>query len=753
MERRYSPRDADALCAAAEPLLGRAVTLLGDHESARADVRAGLDALRDELCRTDLATIPVARIRDVTEGRLRIGALEDAGYTTVLAVRDATPYTLQLLPGIGAQTAAQMHAAALQIARAAAAAVSVRIDVDRRDPISTALVIALHRPVNAGPDLARAVDAARDLYDTLGPLLARARPARRRWRMWLAGSGKRRDAHEALSRLAGVVERSAETDLLLTQVTTDLLRPSVSELEAWVDFEHRSAEYYGLLAELAGEPLTQGRGALPDDLVAKVGAQELDDTHRRVSLRGYQSFGARFALAQRRVILGDQMGLGKSIEAIAALAHLRARGGSHFLVICPASVLINWTREIESRSTLRAYPLHGPERGLAQREWARHGGVAIATLSGLHQLTVPAEVPVGMVVVDEAHLVKNPEARRSKAVAAWCARVERVLFLTGTPMENRVEEFRRLVEHLRPDLAATLRTSDIVAGAKAFRKAVAPAYLRRNQEDVLAELPERVESRDWVEFSGADLVAYRDAVRRRNFMAMRRAAYAHPETSAKLKRLRELVDDAREDGLKVLVFSYFRDVLATVAAALDPAHVHGPLSGSVSPARRQELVDRFSAVDGHAVLLSQIEAGGTGLNIQAASVVVFCEPQLKPSLEDQAAARAHRMGQVRTVQVHRLLAVDSLDQRLLELLGRKAALFERYAHRSDLAESAPEAIDVSEHALAQRIIEEEQKRLGAEAPASGGAVSDGAISGGAVSGGAGQVGLDGGGGAGQGPDQ
>lgn len=129
-------------------------------------------------------------------------------------------------------------------------------------------------------------------------------------------------------------------------------------------------------------------------------------------------------------------------------------------------------------------------------------------------------------------------------------------------------------------------------------------------------------------------------------------------------------------------------------------------------------MDAFSAVEGHAVLLSQIQAGGTGLNMQAASVVILCEPQIKPTLEHQAVARAHRMGQVRTVQVHRLLATDSVDQRLVELLARKDRLFDAYARRSDLAETTPDAVDVSDAELARRIVEEEQQRLadGAERP-------------------------------------
>src|SRR5690606_32767976 len=138
----------------------------------------------------------------------------------------------------------------------------------------------------------------------------------------------------------------------------------------------------------------------------------------------------------------------------------------------------------------------------------------------------------------------------------------------------------------------------------------------------------------------------------------------------------------------------------------------GPLSGSVPPARRQELVDAFSAVDGHAVLLSQIQAGGTGLNMQAASVVVLCEPQVKPTLEHQAVARAHRMGQVRPVRVHRILAPGGVDERMVRMLESKTRLFDAYARRSAVAEATPDAVDVSDTELARRIVEEEQERLG-----------------------------------------
>lgn len=701
------------LLAEAEALLGRAAAVREDHARAVDAVRGVLDPLLSALVDQELTAIPVTRLKDVTEGRLRLTALEQAGFTTVGQVHGTARYELRLIPGVGAHTADQALAAAGQIADAVRETVSVRIDMDAPDDTTTALVVALHRLVEAGPDARRAVEAGRRLDEGLRPLVAAAAPAGGRLRMLLSGKEARRRALDAVAGVRAAVAEAEEQELplLFGQVSVDLLRAPESAPGAWVDFELRSAEYYSLLAELSGSGPDRdaAEGFLPAGIADRVRALRLDDARLRVSLRGYQSFGARFALAQKRVILGDEMGLGKTVQAIAALAHLAARGERHFLVVCPASVLINWDREIRARSTLRPLPVHGPERLEVFAEWVTKGGVALTTFDALR--TLPEEgLALSMLVVDEAHFVKNPATRRAQAVAARAERAEHVLFLTGTPMENRVEEFRSLVRQLRPELADVVSTTHGAAGSEAFRRAVSPAYLRRNQVDVLAELPALVHVDEWEEFSPEDLVAYREAVASGQFMRMRRAAYATPATSAKLERLRELVDEARDNGLKVVVFSYFREVLAAVGEALDPGAL-GPISGSLPAARRQELVDTFSAADGHAVLLSQIQAGGTGLNMQAASVVILCEPQIKPTLEHQAVARAHRMGQVRTVQVHRLLVADSVDQRMVELLARKDRLFDAYARRSDLAEAAPDAVDVSDGDLARRIVEEEQQRL------------------------------------------
>ncbi|MFE9724526.1 DEAD/DEAH box helicase [Streptomyces sp. NPDC005794] len=714
-------RDERDTVAGGARLYEAAQAVVGDHDRAVEAVRAALKPIHDAAVKRELDAIPVARLQDVTEGRLRLGSVEKSGLRTLGSVLDAGPYRLRQIPGVGQRTVDQMLAAARRLSEAVQETVAVHIDVDRPEPSTTALVTALHVLVEAGPDTRRALDRAATLSGRLGPLLTDAKPAAGRFRMLLSGREKKARASAAVTELRSLVDAGERSGLseLFAQASVDLLRGQSSDIAAWVDFELRSAEYYSLLAEISGRSPDAAavEGFLPDEVAERVRTQQLDDAHRRVSLRGYQAFGARFALAQRKVILGDEMGLGKTIQAIAVLAHLAAEGQNHFMVVCPASVLVNWTREVEARSALRVVVLHGPDRHEAYADWKERGGVALTTFDGLRGLPAPGAGQVGLLVVDEAHSVKNPKAKRSQAVALWTERSGRALFMTGTPMENRVVEFRNLVRMLDGGVADLLGERDALAGSVAFRKAVAPVYLRRNQEDVLTELPSLQQTDEWEELSASDEEAYGAAVRAGNFMAMRRAAYMNPEKSAKLERLREIVQEAGENGQKTVIFSNFKDVLrvvreAVTAGTTDGTPVFGPLTGSVPAGRRQQVVDDFAGVQGPAVLLAQIQAAGVGLNMQAASVVVICEPQIKPTIEHQAVARAHRMGQVRPVRVHRLLATGGVDERMVKMLEAKTRLFDAYPRRSAVAEATPDAVDVSDTELARRIVEEEQARLG-----------------------------------------
>ena len=295
--------------------------------------------------------------------------------------------------------------------------------------------------------------------------------------------------------------------------------------------------------------------------------------------------------------------------------------------------------------------------------------------------------------------------------------------MTGTPMENRVEEFQTLVDHVQPDTGLALENENGFLEPDAFRRAVSTVYLRRNQSDVLQELPERIETDEWLTLEGSAADIYRWAVESGNFMDMRRAAFMtdDPYESPKLARLLEITTEAADRGLKTVVFSFFRDVIDRIHAGLG-SRAAGPITGSVPAERRQQIVDQFTDSAAPAVLVSQVEAGGVGLNLQAASVVILAEPQWKPSTEEQAIARCHRMGQVRRVEVHRLLTEDSVDKGMVEILRGKSVLFDSYARGSTIKDATPDAVDTGDHAkpekaMSQReqerqIISAERQRLG-----------------------------------------
>ncbi len=665
---------------------------LAGEPAAREAAAAAATTYRDHEARRVVAAMPVDALKEGTAESLRVTALTDAGITTVQGVLDRTVAQLDQLPGIGEVTAQRLRAAAETLWRTARDDVRVRIDPqDRAEPTTRLLhQLGVWDAVRRLPVATEVLETARDLRP-----LTRLPPGDA---VVLAGELRAAD-------LALAIDSLTQRAGLLTGAVN-----AAGSTDPWDDFTARPADYYALLAALGyltGD-VERTHGDLPEDVVEAVRALDLRTDHLTASLRGYQDFGARFAVVQRKVVIGDEMGLGKTVEALALLAHLRALGAEHFVVVCPAAVVTNWVREVAAKSTLPAHRLHGDGRDRAVQEWLEGGGVAVTTYETLPWMEqYDGIVPVACVVVDEAHYIKNPDAQRSRRCARLIAAAERAVLLTGTPLENRVEEFRTLVGYLRPDLLAGVGE---LAPAR-FRKQVAPAYLRRNQEDVLTELPELVEVDEWLALSPQDEATYREAVRAGNFMAMRQAAMRHGLESEKVRRLVEIVEEAEDNGRRVIVFSHFLDALDTVASVL-PGAVFGPLTGAVPAAERQTIVDRFSAASGGAALVSQIVAGGVGLNIQAASVVVICEPQLKPTTEWQAIARAHRMGQLETVQVHRLLTDDAVDERITELLARKKALFDEYARESATADSAPEAVDVTDAELARQVVAAEQDRLG-----------------------------------------
>jgi superfamily II DNA or RNA helicase len=716
---------ARALVTSIEAILDRAENLLAQPNALRASARDQTAALNWRQVQAELQDRPVTALQEMIGKVGKLKAVQGAGYRTIAQLVGASPGELTAIPGIGPKTAEQIDTAARAIATQIAQATRFRFQPDQPDPEQGALLATLAAIRHADRAAAAVAPLLEEFKVATRALLTAAAPTTRRLSMLVSGRARKRAALGAIIQLQAI-DSHPRTEWLrgeLTRYEQAVALVGYTDERLWREYASDAATVNAVLSTVGGAgdvDADAAQGFIPTELRQRITAVPLDTSLVKSTLRGYQVFGAQYAIHQERSILGDEMGLGKTIQALAAVAHLAASGQQQFLVVCPASVQMNWLNEITKHTRLVPHNLHGTTRDAAARRWVREGGVAVTTFGTLGRLADVKEHDTAMLIVDEAHYVKNPKAERSQSVVDAAAKTQRVLFLTGTPMENRVEEFRNLVGYLQPGIAHRVDASDAIVGANRFRRAVAPVYLRRNQEDVLTELPDKIEVDDWVLLTPQDQAAYRDAVRSRNLMAMRQAAFM-AAVPAKLERIQEIVDEAREDGRKVIVFSFFLGVLDRIRNAVGQ-DAAGPIRGSVPPRERQRLVDEFSAAQGHAVLLSQIEAGGVGLNVQAASIVVLAEPQWKPSIEEQAIARAHRMGQIRTVQVHRLLAKDSVDERMREVQERKKLLFDEYARKSDAKEMDNRAVDVTDHrpkvlddvavSMERRIVLAEEHRLG-----------------------------------------
>lgn len=503
--------------------------------------------------------------------------------------------------------------------------------------------------------------------------------------------------------------------------TKHLTDVSVSNQKVKQDFSINSASYYAVLEDITGASEDFTPTGLPDIIVNKVKAFELELTGLKGILRPYQSFGTKYALYNRRTLLGDEMGLGKTMQAIAMMNHLSQNGQSYSLVVVPLSVMENWKREINKWSGLNVYIYHRSngerERDEALALWKSNGGVLLTTYQHANRFKRKDMENLDCLIVDEAHYVKNPNAKRSQMVYKLSEKATYVLYMTGTPLENHVGEMKQLVSVLNPELGEQINYKQELYEPENFKQFVSMVYLRRKREDVLQELPDIETVEMWSDFSPIEQEYYDDAVKMGVFglMKMRRAGFygKTPKHSEKLAQLLDICNEAKENGHKVLVFSFFKDVLKLVQQHLDD-RTFEVISGDVSNNRRQEIIDEFTNAEEGSVLISQIDAGGVGLNIQAANIVILCEPQWKPSTENQAISRVYRMGQTRNVIVYRLLTGKAIDETMLEVLGRKNNIFNAYARDSDVADAYGKSVEsenISEKKLKGQVFEIEKKRL------------------------------------------
>ena len=677
----------------------------------REKVKTAAEAIVAQGVLNVLQEAPVEELGRSKRG-LRVKALREHGYTTVADVAAASVHSLASVYGISEDTAYSITGVANGMASEARKGVKISLSSDNRTKEATALVLALFQYRRSMPvaDKCHALLTANAKKIKYAEEDLNAAQGSVKW--LFSSKAKKQKAVEAFDMLSALQggDYGSQAEALFAEL--DAIERSRGS-DAWQAFSENPIRFTNDLEDI--DPSVLGNDdsvyGLPEDLAREIQEECFFPEGLLCDLRKYQMWGVKYALHQERILLGDEMGLGKTVQAIATMVSLRNTGGTHFMVVCPASVLANWCREIRKMSLLSVTKIHGAGRRSAFEAWLKTGGVAVTTYETTAYLGLPFDFKFKMLVVDEAHYIKNPEARRSENVRNISLHAERLMFMTGTALENKVDEMINLIRILQPDVARQVQGLAFMSAAPQFRKAVAPVYYRRKREDVLTELPDLIESEEWCSMGYEEEVAYERAVLSRNFAEARRVSWNVDDirASSKAARLVELVNEAASEGRKVIVFSFFLDTLRKVSMLLGSRCI-GPINGSVAPQRRQEIIDEFDKAPAGSVLVAQIQSGGTGLNIQSASVVIICEPQLKPSIERQAIARAHRMGQHRNVLAYKLLCGDSIDERMLELLAEKQAEFDAFADKSVAAMQTPELDDRS----FGEIIKEEIDRINAK---------------------------------------
>ncbi len=666
------------------------------------------ETLRKKNAREKFAQMRVDALNENRQ-RIPLSALKQAGYTTVDKLHGLSVAQISNIRGVGQRSAIKIKRTVDQIHDAVFSQSRVRIDPHNRSREQDRLIVALHRLKTREEPIMQ----ARNLltrYPGLAPNLNKAKRIYGVFAWPLSSRRKKESSLIAYAYLEHLMFLGFEQETCaIFQAYQQVLRTKSRSKDAYSDFLKDPVPYYTLLERYKPEASPLFSWGLPKGLVAQIEEYPLDLTYMKSPLRQYQIFGTKYFLHQKKALLGDEMGLGKTIQALAAIADLMAKGHTHFIVICPASILINWKRETEKHSEIKATIVHGHNKEQQLEEWKRDGGLCVTNYESVVRVGDGVDFKFGALIVDEAHFIKNPLAQRTVAALSVAKKSDRILFMTGTPLENRVDEMCFLTECLRPDIAKKLCSMKTVNRTQKFKQEIAPVYLRRLRDDVLGELPELIEVENWIEPTPEELSAYRSAVMSGNFMAMRRVSWdVASHRSSKAKRLVEICDEAHANGRKVLVFSFFLGTLQLVCKLLAQRAL-GPITGGVPTGHRQRLIDQFTEGPNEKVLVSQIQAGGMGLNIQAASVVIICEPQIKPSLETQAISRSYRMGQIHNVVVHRLLCANTVDEKMNEMLKRKQLEFDTYADESLVGEESLKT--QSENAWAKRFVEEERQRI------------------------------------------
>ncbi len=448
----------------------------------------------------------------------------------------------------------------------------------------------------------------------------------------------------------------------------------------------------------------------------------------RGDLRPYQKTGVHWLRFLTSLGLGaclaDDMGLGKTVQVIGLLLHLKAEaarqeGPLPSLLVVPASLIANWKAELERFGpSLRVLIAHPSEGAIETSDATMRCNLVITTYTMLTRLEWLRERDWQLVILDEAQAIRNAGTRQSRAAKGLRAKAR--IALTGTPVENRLSDLWSIFDFLNPGLlggaqafgrfAKQLTADGAGAGGSnpygPLRALVQPYILRRLKTDkrVIADLPEKTEVNAYCGLSRRQAALYEqavrelaaavdqtDGIRRRGIVLASLVRLKQicnhpsqwtgdngyePEESGKFTRLREICEELSERQERALVFTQFREMTAPLADFL--ARVFGRaglvLHGETAVAKRREIVEAFQRDDGPPFFVLSLKAGGTGLNLTAASQVIHFDRWWNPAVENQATDRAFRIGQKRNVLVHKFICRGTVEDKIHELISQKSGL-------------------------------------------------------------------------------
>jgi SNF2 family DNA or RNA helicase len=409
----------------------------------------------------------------------------------------------------------------------------------------------------------------------------------------------------------------------------------------------------------------------------------------------YQEEGIRFLQGRGAALLGDEPGLGKTIQVCGLLnAEPAIRS---VLIVCPASVKLTWARELAKwLCTKREVSVSG-EKGFDPR-----ADIVVINYDMLAKFQVALMRPFDLVVLDEAHYIKTPKAKRTLAAKALVSRAARKVLLTGTPILNRPAELWSLLNTLDPNSWGTFfafgrRYCDAFHGPFGWdftgasnldelqQRLNEKLFLRRTKQEVLLQLPpvirqiiplhiDQDEVLDELSegFEGKDVDPRKIPFEKQS--AIRRLV-GTLKLKAAIEWIKEETDEV--DG-KFLVFAHHHDVLDALGASLTRSVV---VSGATSHRQRQDAVDAFQAPGGPKYFIASTQAMGVGITLTAASRVIFVEQDWTPALLEQAESRAHRIGQKDSVLVQYLVAGNSIDENIMEAVTSKMKVIKRIVEK------------------------------------------------------------------------